>query len=50
MLALFRYEKIIEIKFNFFFRVVFVSYLFLFTNYLFAQTLNEINNIRAGDI
>jgi len=48
MLALFRYEKIIEIKFNFSFKVVFVSYLFLFTNYLFAQTLNEINNIRAG--
>ena len=48
MLTSFRYKKIIKFKYNFFLKIVFISFLFLFTNCLSAQTLNEINNIRAG--
>jgi len=49
MLTLFRYKKIIGIKFKFFFKIFFFSYLLIFANYLSAQTLNEIRNIRAGN-
>ena len=48
MLRSFRYKKIIKFKYNFFLKIVFISFLFLFTNCLSAKTLNEITNVRAG--
>ncbi len=48
MLRSFRYKKIIKLKYNFFLKIVFILFLFLFTNSLSAQTLNEITNVRAG--